>query len=184
MRERNPVMEGETIEVTQECGHVTVLRNEDFPLSPWFGPEENQRYLARPLWERAENAVRRLQLESCQGCQDEHKAMLKRLRAECEARGSRCFIRFGTPPASGFSWNDKDGQAEAGVSAYRGWRLPGGRYVIDLRGCCFSAMWLWERTAYVIEGMPLDETGSDGEPLLTDVIAKELPGAATVDYVT
>lgn len=122
-------------------------------------------------------------LQICHDCKAANKAAAAALRAECEAKGTRCYLRYGKPPASGYSANGMTGGCEAGVSVYPAWRLPGRRYVMDLDDCCFSAVWLSNRPVYTVTGTLLDEKGSDGEPLLADVTARKLPGSAVVDWL-
>jgi hypothetical protein len=174
------------IEVTQSCGHATRLSGSD--LEPGALLDDGLRcwYLAQPPRDR--DYVKRLislrEMEICKNCQQSNRAAAETLRAECETGGIPCFIRFGAVPENGCSWNSRDGIAEPGVSVYPGWKLSGRRYVADLRDCCFSAMWLWDRPAYIVTGDVLDERGSDGEPLIANATARKLPHAATVECLT
>jgi hypothetical protein len=135
--------------------------------------------------EGREDALRSLRaLEICKDCQAAGAEAAKALRAECEASGTLVYLRYGKPPASGCSRNGAAGGTEAGVSAYPAYRLTGGRYVMDLGDCGFSAMWLSGRPVYVITGTLLDAKGSDGEPLLAGVKARKLPATAAVKWLT
>jgi hypothetical protein len=132
----------------------------------------------------SEDSVRRLRsLEICKDCQAAKRKARAALRVECEATGKPCFLRFGGLPEGGWSWTSMDYRLEPGVSVYPGWRLPQGRYVLDLRGCCFSAIWLSDRPAYVVTGTLLNERGSDGEPLLAGATARRLPRNASLEWV-
>ena len=77
------------------------------------------------------------------------------------------FLRYGKPPASGQSYNTRDGITENGVSCYPAEFLPDGDYRIivtevqALQAKIYSA----GRRAYRLYG-PIIGTGSDGEPLL------------------
>jgi len=89
------------------------------------------------------------------------------------AKGSPCYVRFGKLPASGRSWNHRDGYAEAGVSCYRGFRANGKIY-IQLSGTDQVSAMLIVGSAhmYIVNGREIG-VGADGEPLLTDCRAKK-----------
>lgn len=102
----------------------------------------------------------------------EHAAALL---SEAESKGRRCWLRFGDVPVSGVSHNHRDDRSEAGVSVYRGWMLPGGRAVLDLRNVDrVSAFFTIEsgEPLYEVEGTYLEVTGSDGEPLIAGATAR------------
>lgn len=106
------------------------------------------------------------------------------LLAECESKGRRCTVRFGRLPKGGQSWNHRDDRSEAGVSVYDAWRLPGDRYVLDLRGVdACSAMFIVDRPLYRVNGVRIDATGADGEPLLVNTRARRIH-PTTVDSIT
>jgi len=124
-----------------------------------------------------------VEMTICADCVAANAAAAEELRAECETHGTRCYVRYGKLPGSGQSWNSADRRAEAGISAYAAYRLPGARYVIDPGACCFSAIWLRDRAPYLVSGTLLDERGSDGEPLLADATARRLPRTATLEWL-
>lgn len=142
-------------EITQLCGHAATCNRWD--------PQ-------RRSWLKAHN---------CDACE----AAARDLKARVQAEGTLCYLRYGKPPAAGCSANSATGGTEAGVSAYAAYRLPGGRYVMDLDDCELSAIWLSDRPVYVVTGTLLGEKGSDGEPLLTGVKARRLPASATVEWL-
>jgi hypothetical protein len=79
-----------------------------------------------------------------------------------------CYVRYGDIPATGRSLNHADGTAEAGVSVFRGQRLPSGeaRAIPATNQQMGSYLTLLGRPLYIVEG-DLVGVGSDGEPLLT-----------------
>jgi len=99
-----------------------------------------------------------------------HRAEVKE---NAEKYGRPCYLRFGKPPKNGQSYNHRDRVYEDGVSVYRGYAMPDGNYVLVLSGvdwvsACFA---IGERrhVCYEVTGDELNETGGDGEPLLTNV---------------
>lgn len=90
-------------------------------------------------------------------------------------------MRFGECPKGGRSCNHRDDRYEAGVSVYAAWRMPDGAVVLDLRGVDWISHVMSnfaERTMHIAGGVRIG-TGSDGEPLLTNVT---LTPAGTDDY--
>jgi len=85
-----------------------------------------------------------------------------------EREGELTFIRFGQLPEGGRSRDYRDGRLEAGVAAYRAWRMPDGRYLIDLRGVD-AASFLFIRDARPVLELAGELAGqptSDGTPAL------------------
>lgn len=85
------------------------------------------------------------------------------------------YIRFGKIPESGKSYNFRDRFFEDGVSTFKA-RKIGINYIIDVAGGIFTyGGYVESKTAYLIDGDLLETTGSDGEPLLSNVkIVKKL----------
>lgn len=75
------------------------------------------------------------------------------------------YIRFGTVPQSGYSHNYRDNRPEKGVSVYAAVKVDD-TYYIDVVGSIFTYGGVSNRECYSISGDVLNETGSDGEPLV------------------
>lgn len=94
------------------------------------------------------------------------------------------YVRFGTPPASGRSWNNDLCVEEPGVSCYRAEWQSSDRDVIcvflpsDI--CIGTLNQCDDRPVYIVTGDLLDEPGGDGEPLLANVTVIELVGPVEV----
>jgi len=83
-------------------------------------------------------------------------------------QGTRTYVRLGRLPQGGRSRNHRDNYYEAGVSVYAAWMTDSTVYV-DLRGGVSVGVLMFSTASrYEVAGVELDETGSDGEPLLTD----------------
>ena len=102
----------------------------------------------------------------------ETAAELERLRslaADKWRAAKPCYVRYGRLPAGGRSRNYADGTLEAGVSVFRGQRLPSG----EARALPNSAqevgtyLHLRDRQLYIVTGQEIG-TGSDGEPVLAN----------------
>jgi hypothetical protein len=88
-----------------------------------------------------------------------------------EPKADEKFLRHGDLPESGRSFNHRDGHDEAGVSVYRLTRVGRAWKLLDGYGAAIFA----EKPTFVVTGKVLvddagrDLTGSDGEPLLSNV---------------
>lgn len=85
------------------------------------------------------------------------------------AKAKPCYVRYGKLPPDGRSRNHADGSLEAGVSVYRGERLPSGeaRAIPSTNAEMWGALrlQLTDRELYIVTGDEIG-VGSDGEPLL------------------
>jgi len=89
------------------------------------------------------------------------------IQAQLEATAKRVFVRFGTLPNSGRSYNYRDNKYESGISVFNALLLHNGQVIVKPNtnyelGSLFTLM---DRDAYIVEGEVIG-TGSDGEPLL------------------
>lgn len=82
------------------------------------------------------------------------------------------YFRLGRVPASGRSYNYREGHDEPGVSVYRAYRDGATLYLDCTDGTdpmVFMGPAAQERPWYLVDGDEMDAKGSDGEPVLNNV---------------
>lgn len=117
--------------------------------------------------------------ESWRGITMQHAATDKAARAQREEREAKwsaakaCYVRYGRLPVGRRSRNHADGRLEAGVSVFRGQRLPNGeaRPLPTTNQELGSLVTLSSRPLYIVTGREIG-IGSDGEPLLVGCRAR------------
>lgn len=94
---------------------------------------------------------------------------LRQAVADKWSKAKPCFVRYGRLPPDGRSRNHADGTVEAGVSVFRGERLPNGeaRALPTTNQELGSLLSLRGRDLYIVTGREIG-TGSDGEPVLAN----------------
>jgi hypothetical protein len=109
-------------------------------------------------------------------------------RAQLDVEHSeRCYLRFGALPKDKTSHGGIGWSREKGVSAYRGYKEPGGRYALDIpcdpgqrdQLVLIFGLILQGRPVYVMSGTEIGR-GRAGEPLLKNVTAKAVPSFVEV----
>ncbi len=82
------------------------------------------------------------------------------------ANAERCYIRFGTPPKGGHSYNHRDNCLEAGISCFDAEITADGAFRLLLTPVLeVSYLTVADRPAYRLYGERIG-TGADGEPVL------------------
>lgn len=97
------------------------------------------------------------------------------------------YIRFGSLPEAGRSWNDEAGAYEAGVSVYRAEWQSDERDIICVSvpsdTCIGTISQIEGRPVYIVTGTLLAERGGDGELLMADCTTELVGPVDVVTYV-
>jgi hypothetical protein len=123
-------------------------------------------------------AIERLEEESG-GAQPSTEVLFRDWRKDTTITLPGFYLRFGDLPKGGKSVKGHEpGLYEKGVSVLKAWRSPDGVYVISSVGAETGASdmvaGMEGRSIYIAYGEDTGEVGSDGEPLLKNVVLTEL----------
>jgi hypothetical protein len=123
-------------------------------------------------------AIERLEEESG-GAQPSTEVLFRDWRNDTTITLPGFYLRFGDLPKGGKSVKGHEpGLYEKGVSVLKAWRSPDGVYVISSVGAETGASdmvaGMEGRPIYIAYGEDTGEVGSDGEPLLKNVVLTEL----------
>lgn len=129
------------------------LKRKDYGLTEYVNKERQQKYLAIVSKnEEITNAWRKIS-------ENAHKLLFS-------GEFPKCYVRFGSLPKSGKSRNYMDNRQEEGISVFAAVKIDE-RYYVNVAGGMFMLFAGMEnRPAFLVSGDVLNETGSDGEPLL------------------
>jgi hypothetical protein len=122
-------------------------------------------------------AVERLE-EEMGGAQPSTEVLFQDWREDKTITLPGYYLRFGELPAGGrSSIGNQPGLREKGVSVLKAWKSPNGVFVISSAtsetGASDMVAGMEERPIYIAYGEDTGEVGSDGEPLLKNVVLTE-----------
>lgn len=129
------------------------LKRKDYGFTEYVNEERQRKYLAVVSKnEEITNAWRKIS-------ENAHKLLFS-------GEYPKCYVRFGSLPKSGKSRNYMDDKLEEGISVFAAVKIDE-RYYVDIAGGMFMFFaGVENRPAFLVSGDLLNETGSDGEPLL------------------
>lgn len=108
-----------------------------------------------------------------------HDDLINSVWEVLKKNGKETYIRFGSIPESGRSFNFRDQMYEDGISCFKAYKV-GREYVVDVAGGYFTFLGYLKKQAYEITGDEMEHTGSDGEPVLENA---EIMKKVSVDHV-